>query len=72
MQSTNGTASNSTAFRPQGYETGEDTTKDAVVGKGVLTLVNNATWLMLDGHILDNVLLWRHDFLDGEKDSISD
>lgn len=43
-----------------------------MVGKGVLTLVNNATWLMLDGHILDNVLLWRHDFLDGEKDSISD
>ncbi|KIS02347.1 hypothetical protein L804_00608 [Cryptococcus deuterogattii 2001/935-1] len=52
VQSTNGTASNSTAFRPQGYETAEDTSKDAVVGKGVQTLVNNATWLCWMGTFL--------------------
>ncbi|KAE8538551.1 hypothetical protein D1P53_004912 [Cryptococcus gattii VGV] len=52
VQSTNGTASNSTAFRPQGYETAEDTSKDAVVGKGVQTLVNNATWLCWMGTLL--------------------
>ncbi|WVQ86524.1 hypothetical protein IAS59_000237 [Cryptococcus gattii] len=52
VQSTNGTASNSTAFRPQSYETAEDTSKDAVVGKGVQTLVNNATWLCWMGTFL--------------------
>lgn len=51
IQSANGTSFNATIFRPQGYETAEDTSKDAVVGKGVQTLAK-ATLLCWMGTLL--------------------